>query len=108
MHSSVRVIGLGAAYLTAQEDERWRSELTSITATSAAGSGVLCVPATGEPPLIATRLPILTPFESSDERFTTPVTSTKEPSSFLTSFMMSPLPATRNDLPRTMGPLCVS
>ena len=80
----------------------------SMTATSATGSGIDLVPATGEPPPTATRLPILMPFESSAERLTMPVTSTKWPSSFLTSFMMSPLPASRKDFARTIGPLCVS
>ena len=80
----------------------------SMTATSATGSGIAWVPATGEPPPTLTRLPIVMPFESSAERLMMPVTSTKWPSSFLTSFMMSPLPASRNDLPRTIGPLWVS
>lgn len=76
---ALRVVGparRSRGYCTAQEVERWRSDVMSMTGTSATGSGIARVPLTGEPDPIRTRLPIRTPFSSSADRFTIPVTST--------------------------------
>ena len=102
------VSGTGFVYCTAHDDERWRSardvhhchvghrirhRLRAGDRRSAADGDALAD---------------LDALSSSAERLTMPVTSTKWPSSFLTSFMRSPLPARRKDFARTIGPLWVS
>src|SRR5688500_18831723 len=84
-----------------------RTDETSITVTFSAGLGLERELATGGPPPIVGP-PILIPLSSSDERLTSPVTSTRCPCWRLISSVTGFLLARWNDRAPTYGPLSTS